>query len=140
ARGAGRVENFFECSFCPKLTGSRKRSSVLSRSAGAMLQAFSSSSCARRRTCDGPTLMSARDCNHFAQPEESVKSGAAFGLMLGGSKLDMESVQSAFQRGCKCAAVGSRAPRDIRARRLGQARAGKMANAMQAKTYVPVTM
>src|SRR5206468_8855612 len=67
-------------------------------SAGAMLWAFSSSSCARRRTWDGPTLMSGRDCNHFAQPEESVKSGAAPGLMLGGSKLDMGSVQSAFQR------------------------------------------
>src|SRR2546430_802121 len=37
ASGAGRLENFLEYSFCTKLTGPRKSSRILSRSAGAML-------------------------------------------------------------------------------------------------------
>src|SRR5260221_13111873 len=83
--------------------------------------------------------MSGSDCNHFAQPEESVKSGAASGLMLGGSKLDMvASVQSASQGGRKRAAVGSRAPRDVRARRLGPDRAGKMTIVLMTRNHVPV--
>src|SRR5467141_2676004 len=82
--------------------------------------------------------MSGRDCNHFAQPEASLKSGAASGLMLGGSKLDIGSVQSASQRGCKRAAVGSWAPRGVRARRLGPDRARKMAIALMARNHVPV--
>src|SRR5258708_35298292 len=83
--------------------------------------------------------MSGSDCNHFAQPEESVKSGAASGLMLGGSKLDMAaSVQSASQGGRKRAAVGSRAPRDARARSLGPDRAGQMASVQLTRKHVRV--
>src|SRR5882762_1579197 len=89
---------------------------------------------------DGPTLMRGSSFNHFAQPEESVKSGTASGLMLGGSKLDMSSVQSSSQRIRKRAAIGSRAPRDVRARGLGPDRTGEMAVALMARNHVPVQM
>src|SRR2546422_3273503 len=48
------------------------------------------------------------------------------------------SIQSAPQRGRKRAAVRSRAPRDVRARRLGPDWAGKMAIALMARNHVPM--
>src|SRR5947209_9975435 len=48
------------------------------------------------------------------------------------------SIQSAPQCGRKRAAVRSRAPRDVRARRLGPDWAGKMAIALMARNHVPM--
>src|SRR3979490_1398658 len=50
------------------------------------------------------------------------------------------SVESASERGGKRAAVGSRAQRDVRARRLGPDRTGEMAIAPMARNHVPMQM
>ena len=68
-------------------------------------------------------LMSGRDCNHVAQPEESVKSGAAFGLMLGGSKLGMD--QSNLRLSAAASSLRSGAGRRGASGRVGSAQIGR---------------
>src|SRR5258708_26518611 len=78
---------------------------------------------------------------------QPVRAGGRIREIGSGVRLDARgiearhgSVQSPSERGRKRPAVGSRAQRSVRVRRLGPDRTGKMAIAPMARNHVPMQM